>query len=156
VNLNEVKGKSPVNPTILNVLSRVAPDTVSVTRNVTDVVPTAPIVPVIAPVLPIRERSDGKLFAGIEYVTPLPPRSSVAANSVLFADTVVLKVKVAPAAGEVHERPEKVIVAILVPERPAPFVTTTLKGLFAACPDANVPILNLSEPEFVNTKSVTS
>jgi hypothetical protein len=74
---------------------------------------------------------------------------------VLFADEVVLKPKVAPAAGEVHERPVNPIVAVLVAERPAPFVTTTLKGLFAACPDAKVPILNPIEPEFVNTKSVT-
>jgi hypothetical protein len=86
----------------------------------------AAIRPVIAPVLPIRERPDGKLFAGIEYVTPLPPTSSVAANSVLFADTVVRKVKVAPAAGEVHERPENPIVAVLVAVRPAPPVTLTV------------------------------
>jgi hypothetical protein len=50
----------------------------------------------------------------------------------------------------------KLIVAVLVASRPAPFVTTTLKGLFAACPDAKVPILNPIEPEFVNTKPVTS
>tara|TARA_B110000971_G_scaffold193886_1_gene207125 strand:- start:171 stop:437 length:267 start_codon:yes stop_codon:yes gene_type:complete len=87
---------------------------------------TAPIIPVIAPVIPLRVRGDGKLFAGIEYVTPLPPTSSVAANSVLFADERVEKVKVAPAAGEVHERPENPIVAVLVAVRPPPIVATTL------------------------------
>jgi hypothetical protein len=87
----------------------------------------APIIPVIAPVIPLRVRGDGKLFAGIEYVTPLPPTSSVAANSVLFADEEVLKVaRVAPAAGEVHERPENPIVAVLVAVRPPPIVATTL------------------------------
>tara|TARA_B110000305_G_scaffold209823_1_gene243080 strand:- start:160 stop:426 length:267 start_codon:yes stop_codon:yes gene_type:complete len=86
----------------------------------------APIIPVIAPVIALRARGDGKLFAGIENVTPLPPMSSVAANSVLFADEVVEKVKVAPAAGEVHERPENPIVAVLVAVRPASPVTLTL------------------------------
>jgi len=114
----------------------------------------APIVPVIAPVIPLRVSPEGKLDAGTENVTALPPRSSVAANSVLFADERVSKVvRVAPAAGEVHETPApSPIVAVLVAERPAPFVTTTLKGLFAA--DAKVPILNPIEPEFVNVKVV--
>jgi hypothetical protein len=132
-------------PTILNVLSRVAPDTVSVARNVTDVVPAAPIVPVIAPVVGLRVRPD-KLFAGTEYVTPLPPRSSVAANSVLVTVERVEKVKVAPAAGEVQVTPPTFRVAALVALRPAPFVTTTVKGLFATCPDAKFPILNPIEP----------
>jgi hypothetical protein len=103
-------------------------------------------------------RPEGKLAAGTENVTALPPRSSVAANSVLFADERVSKVvRVAPAAGEVHETPApSPIVAVLVAEIPAPFVTTTLKGLFALCPVAKVPILNPIEPEFVNVKSVTS
>jgi hypothetical protein len=128
-----------------------------VARNVTVVVPTAPIVPEIAPVLPLRERLEGKLVAGTENVTPLPPRSSVAANSVLVTDERVLKVtRVAPAAGEVQVTPPTFRVAALVAVRPAPFVTTTLKGLFATCPDAKVPILNPIETEFVNVKSVTS
>jgi len=87
---------------------------------------TAAIRPVIAPVLPIRERPDGKLDAGTENVLLVPPISSVAANSVLFADERVEKVKVAPAAGEVHERPENPIVAVLVAVRPAPPVTLTV------------------------------
>jgi len=115
----------------------------------------APIVPVIAPVIPLRVSPEGKLDAGTENVLLVPPISSVAANSVLFADEEVEKVvRVAPAAGEVHERPVNPIVAVLVAVRPAPFVTTTLKGLFAA--DAKVPILNPIEPEFVNVKVVVS
>jgi hypothetical protein len=86
----------------------------------------APIVPVIAPVLGLIERGDGKLFAGTENVLLVPPTSSVAANSVLVTDEAVLKVKVAPAAGEVHERPENPIVAVLVAVRPATPVTLTV------------------------------
>tara|TARA_B110000238_G_scaffold76495_1_gene84217 strand:- start:247 stop:636 length:390 start_codon:yes stop_codon:yes gene_type:complete len=121
---------------------------------------TAAIIPVIAPVIPLRVSAEGKaaLEGAIEYVTPLPPTSSVAANSVLFADTVVRKVaRVAPAAGEVQVTPAPIFrVVELEEERLAPFVTTTLKGLFASCPDAKIPILNPIEPEFVNVKSVVS
>ena len=86
----------------------------------------APIVPEIAPVLPLRARPDGKLDAGTEYVTALPPMPSVAANSILFVYAVVSKaVRVAPAAGEVHIGVNPIVV-VLVAERPAPFVTTTL------------------------------
>jgi hypothetical protein len=131
LNVNgELKVYNGSTPTILNVLSANAPDTLSVARNVTLTPPAAvpaPIIPVISPVLPLRVRLEGKLFAGTEYVTPLPPTSSVAANSVLFADVKVEKVvRVAPAAGEVHERPENPIVAVLVAVRPLPPVTLTL------------------------------
>jgi len=115
--------------TILNVLSANVPDALSVTRNVTLVVPTAPIVPVIAPVIPLRVSPEGKaaLEGATEYVTPLPPTSSVAANSVLFADAAILKVaRVAPAAGEVQVAAPTFRVAALVVVRPPPIVTTTL------------------------------
>jgi len=51
---------------------------------------------------------------------------SVAANGVIVEDERVEKVaRVAPAAGEVHVGVNP-IVAVLVAERPAPFVTTSL------------------------------
>jgi hypothetical protein len=117
-------------PTILNVLSANVPVTLSVTRNVTLTPPAtvaAPIVPVIAPVVGLRVRPEGKLAETTEYVTPLPPTSSVAANSVLFADEEVEKVaRVAPAAGEVHEIPVSAIVAVLVTVLPKIPVSLTL------------------------------
>ena len=74
-------------------------------------------------------RPDGKaaLEGATEYVTALPPRSSVATNCVIVEEKVVEKVvRVAPAAGEVQVTPApKFRVVELVIERPAPFVTTT-------------------------------
>jgi hypothetical protein len=130
LNVNgEVKAYNGSTPTILNVLSANVPVTLSVTRNVTLTPPAAvaaPIIPVIAPVLGLRVRLEGKLDAGIEYVTALPPMSSVAANCVLFADALATKVvRVAPAAGEVHIGVNP-IVAVLVAVRPPPIVATTL------------------------------
>ena len=112
-------------PTILIALSVNNPLLLSVNRNVTIVVPTAPIVPVIAPVLPSRTRPDGKevLEGATENVLFVPPPPSVP-TSVCVVDELISNPIFAPAA-VVHPTANPIAV-VLVAIRPEVELTLTL------------------------------